>query len=69
MYNLNKAAADHEFVSKWNKAAKIYLACVNIKKAMDQKKEEARYMASVFWIVLKMKIRTSTKLKRNGPTP
>ena len=26
-------------------------------------------MASVFWIVLKMKIRTSTKLKRNGPTP
>ena len=69
VFNLNKAADDKEFVTKWNTAAKIYLACVNLKKAMDKKKEEARYLASVFWIVLKMKIRTSTKLRRNGPTP
>ena len=69
VYNLNKAAADYEIVSKWNKAVKIHRACVNLKKAMDKKKEEARYLASVFWIVLKLKIRTSTKLKRNGPNP
>ena len=69
VFNLNKAADDKEFVTKWNTAAKIYLACVNLKKAMDKKKEEARYLASEFWIVLKMKIRTSTKLRRNGPTP
>lgn len=36
---------------------------------MDKKTEEARFLAQVFWIVMKMKIRSGTKLRRNGPTP
>ena len=66
--DLNKAASDQELVTKWYKAAVIFKACSNLKKAMDQKKEEARYLASVFWIVLKMKMQCSIKLKRKGAT-
>ena len=36
---------------------------------MIKKREEAKYMAEVFWTVLKMKMRMSTKLRRQGPTP
>jgi len=43
-------------VTKWYKAMIIYDACKKLKLAVDQKKDEARYLASVFWIVLKMKI-------------
>ena len=36
---------------------------------MKKKTDEARFMASIFWIVLKIKIRMASKLRRNGPTP
>ena len=56
-------------VSTWNTAVLIFKACAKIKQDMTKKKEEAKFLASVFWTVIKMKIRSGTKLRRNGPTP
>ena len=36
---------------------------------MVKKKEEAHFLASIFWTVLKIKIRMGSKIRRNGPTP
>jgi hypothetical protein len=36
---------------------------------MARIKEEAKFMSKIFWIVFKIKIRMSRKIKKNGPTP
>ena len=64
MTNLSKQKADREFVTKWYQAFVIHKICTNLKKKVQKKQEEARFMAQVFWTVLKIKMRMGTKLRR-----
>ena len=66
---LQKQAADRQFVTTWVKAILVHKAVTKIRADMVKKKEEAQFLASIFWTVLKIKIRMGSKIRRNGPTP
>ena len=67
--NLQKQAANEKFVKTWRSAIVFQRICANLTKMIAKKKEEAQFLAKVFWTVLKLKMRMATKLRRNGPTP
>ena len=56
-------------MSKWYRAILVHKAATKIRADMVKKKEEAHFLASIFWTVLKIKIRMGSKIRRNGPTP
>ena len=51
-------------MTKWYRAILVHKAATKIRDDMVKKQEEAHFLASVFWTVLKIKIRMGTKIRR-----
>ena len=51
-------------MTTWCKAILVHKAAVKILADMKKKKEEAQFLASIFWTVFKIKMRMGTKIRR-----